>query len=343
MGASTSKDDGSKNFSVDKADYSWKMITNVIIFLIGYYFFLGIFAGFLVILRATDLNNEYLTQNVIIRPIFQFLRACNFFKANFNDISVETFFKSIMIFIYTILFVLLLKDMVKANIYQNLYSTIQLNKNNNPTKNPNMVTKIKDDPTKDIYSYMFKICSGLIFLLAYPFIVLYMIRCYDVQNNILTQVALVSILFVPVFYYITSHLVAMKKVYKTDDIINYGKKYVEEKDYNYIDLIRNKFNFHFDKVLFIPLFMILISILYFFMYYEFNLDNPQMYAYFLALIIMIPLILCVFNYNVLFSCYTPDNECGIFRNGLIKYEVYHEGIKSYYDALIKYNYSCFPR
>jgi hypothetical protein len=343
MGASTSKNEGNKKFSLDKADYTWKMITNVIIFFIGYYFFLGIFAGFLVILRATDLNNEYLTQNVIMRPIFQFLRACNFFKANFNDISIETFFKSIMIFIYSILFVLLLKDMVKANIYQNLYSTIQLNPSNNPTNNPNMISKIKDDPTSDIFTYMFKICSGLIFLLAYPFLILYFIRCYDVQNNILTQVALVSILFVPIIYYITTHLVTMKKIYKTDDIINYGKKYIEEKDYPYIDLIRDKLNYHFDKILFIPLFIILITLLYFFMYYEFDLGNTQMMVYFVILIVIIPLILAVFNYNVLFSCYTPDNECGIFRNGLIKYEVYHEGIKSYYDALVKYNYSCFPK
>ncbi len=343
MGATTSKNDGNKKFSLDKAEYSWMMITNALLFLIGYYFFLGIFASFLVVLRATDLNNEYLTQNVLLRPIFQFLRGCNFFKANFSDVSIELFFKSTLIFIYTILFVLLLKDITKTHIYQNLYSTIQFNPNNNPTKNPNMLSKISDNPRNDMYTYLFKICSALIFLLAYPFLVLYAIRCYDVQNNILTQVALVSILFVPIIYYTTTHLVAMKKIYKTDDILNYGKKYVEEKDYPYIDMIREKFNYHFDKVLWIPLFILLITLLYFFMYYEYDISNPQMLTYVMILLVGIPLFLATFNYNVLFTCYTPDNECGIFRDGQIKYEVYHEGIKSYYDALVKYNYLCFPR
>lgn len=343
MGASTSKNVGNKTFSLDKADYSWKMITNVILFLVGYYFFLGIFTSFLIVLRATDLNNEYLTQNVILRPIFQFLRGCDFYKANFNDVSIELFFKSTLIFIYSILFVLLLKDMSKANIYQNLFSTIQLNGNNNPTNNPNMLSKIKDSPTSDMYTYIFKICSALIFLLVYPFIILYLIRCSDIQNNILTQLAIVSILFIPIIYYTSTHMVTMKKVYKTNDILNYGKKYVEEKDYAYIDFIKEKFNYHFDKIVWIPLFLLLITILYFFMYYEYDISNPQMYAYLLLLVVGIPLLLIIFNYNVLFSCYTPDNECGIFRDGQIKYEVYHNGIKSYYDALVKYNYLCFPK
>jgi hypothetical protein len=343
MGATTSKNDGNKKFSLDKADYSMMMIRNAIFFFVGYYFFLSIFIFFLTVVKATDLNNEYLTQNILLRPIFQFLRGCDFFKANYGDVSIELFFKSILIFIYTILFVLLLKDITKASVYQKLFSTIQLNENNNPTKNPNMVSKIKDSPTSDIYTYVFKICTALIFLLAYPFLVLYFIRCYDIQNNILTQIALVSILFVPIIYYTTSHLVTMKKVYKTNDILNYGKKYVEEKDYPYIDMIKEKFNYHFDNVLWIPLFLTLITLLYFFMYYEYDISNPQMITYVLILLLILPLFLAIFNYNVLFTCYTPDNECGIFRNGQIKYEVYHDGIKSYYDALVKYNYLCFPK
>ncbi len=343
MSDSKKKNVGDKSFSLNKDDYRWSMILRVITFLFKYAIFLSIFIAFLVVLRATDLNNEYLTQNVMIRPLFQFLRSCNFFKANYSDLSVELFFKSTMIFIYTILFLLLLKDMMKSHLYENLFSTVQLNENNNPTKNPLMVSKIKDSPSNDMYSYVIKIYSGLIFLLAYPFIVLYLIRCYDVQNNILTQLAVVSILFVPIIYYVGTHLVSMKAIYKTDDILNYGKKYMEEKDYPFIDALREKFNRHFDQILFVPLLILLITILYFFMYYELNFENNQMMIYGLILLIGIPVLLLVFNYNVLFSCYTPDNQCGIFRNGQIKYEVYHEGIRSYYDALVKYNYSCFPK
>lgn len=343
MSDSKKKNVGDKSFSLNKDDYRWSMILRVIMFLFKYAIFLAIFIAFLVVLRATDLNNEYLTQNVMIRPLFQFLRSCNFFKANYSDLSVELFFKSTMIFIYTILFLLLLKDMMKSHLYENLFSTVQLNENNNPTKNPLMVSKIKDSPSNDMYSYVIKIYSGLIFLLAYPFIILYLIRCYDVQNNILTQLAVISILFVPIIYYVGTHLVSMKAIYKTDDILNYGKKYMEEKDYPFIDALREKFNRHFDQILFVPLLILLITILYFFMYYELNFENNQMMIYGLILLIGIPVLLLVFNYNVLFSCYTPDNQCGIFRNGQIKYEVYHEGIRSYYDALVKYNYSCFPK
>ena len=337
---------GNQVYSLDKNSFSWFMIKGVIYFLVGYYLFLGVFTGFLAIVKATDLNNEYLTQNVILKPIFQLLRACDFFKANFNEISIELFFKSIMIFIYTIIFILLLKDILKSHLYEQLYGAIQFNPNNNPTKNLTMVTKISgpgSSPSVDRLTYIIKIITGLIFILAYPFIVLYFIRCYDVQNNIVTQLAVVSMLFVPVIYYATTHMATMKALYKSKDILDYGKKYVEEKDYEYVDMFKKKFNYHFDTVLFIPLLILFISILYFFMYYEFDYENPLMKSYVLILLIGLPIILLIFNYNVLFSCYTQDNECGIFRNGLIKYEVYHNGIKSFYDALVKYNYLCFPR
>ncbi len=334
---------GNKAYSLDKSAFSRFMIMGVIYFLVAYYIFLGIFTTFLGVMRATDLNNEYLTQNIFLKPLFQFLNKSDLFRANFSDISIEVFFKSILIFIYSILFILLLKDILKSHLYEQLFGTIQFNPNNNPTNNLTMVTKIKDSPFADRLSYIIKIISALIFILAYPFIILYLIRCYDVQNNILTQFAILSLLFVPIIYYATTHLATMKVLYKSKDIMDYGKKYVEEKDYEYINNFKNKFNYNFDTILFIPLLILFISIMYFFMYYEFDYENPLMKSYVLLLLIGLPIIFLIFNYNILFTCYTDDNECGIFRNGLIKYEVYHYGIKSFYDALVKYNYLCFPK
>ncbi len=343
MGASSSKNDGSQTFSLDKAKYTSMMVFGVLYFFLGYLLFIGVYIGFFFVLRATDLNNEYLTQNIILRPLYQMLRKCDFFKESFQEVSIENFFKSILLFIYTILFLLLLKDIMKSHLYNQLFSTVQFNMANNPTNNLEMLSKIQDKPSSDILTYLIKTITGLIFLLGYPFLVLYLIRCYDVQNNIVTQVALFSILFVPIIYYVTTHLVTMKKLYNTNDFMDYGKKYMESKDYAYVDMVKDKFNFNFDKILFVPLLILFVSILYFFMYYEINFENNQMVLYISLFLFIVPAIILIFNYNVLFSCYTDDNECGIFRNGLIKYEVYHNGIKSYYDALVKYNYLCFPK
>ncbi len=332
-----------KKYTVNKEEYASKMSTQAFAFIAQYYIFIFFFLFFVVVLRATDLNNEYLTQNVLLKPLYQFLRETQLFQTHFYDVSIETFYKSILLFIYTILLVYLMSDMMKANMYQNLYGTIQFQKENNPTKNPTLLSKIQDDPSQDTYTYLWKLYSTLFFVLLYPMIVLYAIRCYDVQNNLITQVAVASILFVPLFYYLTSHLVSMKAVYKTDDLLNYGKKYVEEKDYVYIDLLRNDFNFHLDKILWIPLLLIFVTLFYFMIYYEWKWENRQMKFYLLLLFILIPLILLFFQYSILFGCYTPNNECGILRNGKIKYEVYHEGVRSLYDAFVKYNYLCFPK
>ncbi len=346
MGNSSStnqKNTGKTAYSLDKAKYTSMMLFTVLLFFIGYLFFILVYGFFFLTLRATDMNNAYLTQNVILRPIFQGLSKSRFFRENYGTLTIETFFKGILIFIYTILFVLLLKNLMRSHLYKALYGTIQFNPLNNPTNNLTMVTKIADKPTKDIIAYIISIIMGLIMIFAYPFIVLYLVRCYDVENNIATQLAIVSMLFVPIIYYVTSHVVTMKKKYKTMDILNYGKKYVEEKDYAYIDLVRKKFNFHYDTALIVPLILIFTLISYFFVTYEIDLTNTQVQIYLGLIFVVIPVILLVFNYNVLFSCYTDDNDSGIFRNGLIKYEVYKEGIKSYYDALVKYNYTCFPR
>ncbi len=346
MGNSSStnqKNTGKTAYSLDKAKYSSMMLFTVLLFFIGYFFFILVYSFFFLTIRATDMNNAYLTQNILLRPIYQGLSKSRFFKENYSTLTIETFFKGTLIFIYTILFVILLKNLMRSHLYKALYGTIQFNPLNNPTNNLNMVTKIQDKPTKDIIAYNISIITGLIFIFAYPFIVLYLIRCYDVENNIATQLAVVSMLFVPIIYFATTFVVTMKKKYKTMDILNYGKKYVEEKDYEYIDLVRKKFNYHYDTTLIVPLILIFALISYFFMTNEINLMNTQTQIYLLLIFILIPVILLVFNYNVLFSCYTDDNDSGIFRNGLIKYEVYKNGIKSYYDALVKYNYTCFPR
>ena len=338
------KNYGEKAYSVDKTSFAMMVTMGAILAYGGYAMMTLAYVIFLYIIHATDLNNEYVTQNVFIRPVYQFFRSTKIFENYFLDLSPEKYFKSILVFFYTIIFVLLLRDLMNLQLYYNVYSTIQMNAENNPKKDPTLITKVlKESPYTDTITFITRMITSLAMIFLYPFLVLYIIRCYDVKNNIATQMALISITFVPLLYYLITYMANMKRSYGGSSLLQHGKKYLEEKDFEWIDRMDQNYQFQFNTVLWIPLFIGLLSLFYFIMHYGLKTEAIEVKVCLSILFVIIPILIILINYNILFQCYDDNNVCGIFRNGLIKYEVYHNGIKSFYDAMVKYNYLCFPR
>lgn len=255
---------------------------------------------------------------------------------NYIGLSNGSYIKIILAYTFTVC--IILDGLIRNLLYSNYVSILQANPLNNPYNNPNTVTKIKDNYILSIVSNYFRIIS-ITFIFLIPFLIPYIIRMfnfdnYDIKKNIWFPYFILFLLFFPFFIVIISRAVFNDKLAIFRDL----KKYVNNKDYKFINFIENNFILRFKDIMFF-IYIILVYCMYNIIcgYFNPDLKKNMIYIY-LLLLLFVPIAIFFFSINLLFSnnYSQPVNNKNIIQN------VRKNGANSLYDLLVKYNYPCFP-
>ena len=126
--------------------------------------------------------------------------------------------------------------------------------------------------------------------------------------------------------------------YKKLEIFNGINKYIQPKDYSFIEYIKNNFNFKFRTIIFF-LFIIFVYTIYKIIYadFDFNIKNKTIIyvLIFIILFIFIPIFIVFFIISSIFNNKYENINKNVIKN------IQENGISGIYDLLVKYNYPCF--
>jgi hypothetical protein len=261
----------------------------------------------------------------------------------FVGLSSDSYLK--IIIAYSITFFIILDGLVRNLIYSIYLYIIQANPLNNPYNNPLNVTKLKDNGILSVTQNYFGVISlTLIFLI--PFIIPYIIKImnfdqYDLKKNKWFTYVILFLIFFPFIF----SLISKASFYKKLEIFNSLNKYIETKDKQFVDFIKNTFSFRFHDII-IYLFIIVVYSFYIFCYGHnifgniINGKTPIIYIFLLFLIIIfIPIVLLFFSLNILFI----NNYKNIVNTKNIVQHINKKGVNNVYELLVKYNYPCFRK
>ena len=136
-------------------------------------------------------------------------------------------------------------------------------------------------------------------------------------------------------------LLSKAAFYKKLEVFPGLKKFIEPKDYNFIDFIVNSFNFKIYNV--IPfLFIIFVFCYYVFVHSDFRYEFKKKIIIYIIIVLLlfvfVPIFLIFFALSVLFSNNLKNKSSGDTIT-----DIKNNGITSMYDLLVKYNYPCFKK
>jgi len=242
---------------------------------------------------------------------------------------------------YIITLFLILEGLLRNFLYSIYVRIIQVNANNNPYNNVNCISKINEDPNVSIrINYVAIIALSMNFL--FPFIIPYLLGFfkfdnYDIKHSIWIRYVILYFIFYPFIMMILLKGTFFKKL----EIFSGMNKFIEIKDYRFIDFIQSNFNFNIHTIL--PfLFIIFVFCYYVFIYTEFQFDfNDKIKIYssiFVILFIFIPLFLVFFVLSNLFNNNLKNNSSGNTFE-----DINNNSVTDVYTLLVKYNYPCFQK
>jgi len=327
---------GGIKYSLGKNDIYYVLTTYIFVFLFFYYSIIIISHLFYYKLQWSQyiIRNNASQKNDIDNSILLFFQKItnnslllSYEKdGNYVGLTKESYI--IIILMYTIALLILIGNLIKIFISSIIVQVIQINPNNNPYKNPNVITKNNISPYPDILSYYMGIaCISLSFLV--PFIIIYMLNYlnldnYDIKKSTWIPYAILLLLLFPFIYIISQPYSPFSMVYK----------YIENKDKPWIDetekKLRNQY-FLLSILLFIIIFFCSYHIIYF-SKYPLHMIYYGIFIY-IILFILIPSICIFFSYQIL----TEGKDNGERKIDKIN------NVESFYELLIKYNYPCFSK
>lgn len=340
---------GNKTFSLNTKSLESSIIFSNIQF-IFYYFIITIiyfyFSSSLNIQTVQVGKTKYFSVENKFRDI------CHPLFENFNILTTEYFnnktliglsFQSyvFLLTIFIIGFLFLLKSLISTNVFKIILSAVQINKNVNPYNNPNTISKLDKSPfveSSKSYSYLFVLS---LFMLL-PLLIHYIIQKMnwtqrDVQKSFYIKLSIFLALFFGVIHIIIHNFTTPKLMNPLND----AEKYFINKDKNYVQNINNKIKYSFftflAPLLFILIFFSLINIIY----KEVDKNSTLVILSYLILFIIIPLILVAYSLNIVYNDYNNNTNCSSYSSN-IELAV-KNGVKNFYQAIVKYNYPCFFR
>jgi hypothetical protein len=337
---------GNINYSLNKNDF-YKVLTGTLIYFIPYYYVLLIISViFLITIRFTKLvaydntsiNNYFYA--ITFNSPFKILQLEKKTLDGNSYVGLSGYSYLILIVFYMITVILILKGLIRNLIYSIYVNIIQLNSNNNPYRNVNCVTKIKDNAiVVTLLNYAGIISMTLVFFI--PFIIPYVIKLfkmdlYDIKKSSWFPYVILYLLLFPFINVLISQGVFYTKL----EIFNGLNRFLEKKDYPFVKFIKNNFNFRI-RYLIVLIFIVFIYAFYVILYSYHKYDSSTLWKIygiiFLALFIIVPVVIFCFSINMIFS---NDYQDKVKHSELIN-NINKDGVQSLYELLVKYNYPCF--
>lgn len=243
-----------------------------------------------------------------------------------------------LIFFYVVSYLYLLEALCRNLIFSIITTLIQYNDQNNPYDNPSCLTKTNKDPNGEIFgNYQIIVSTSIFFLI--PFCITYILYLldfdnYDIKHSTWLPYIIFVILIIPFILIMNIKLTNPEKV----AIFPGTKKYLNSKDFSFIDFITSTFSINFNSI-YIYLVILLVFAILLIIYLNFNkLVEKKVSVGLLAFIflILIPLILISISLGTLLG-----ETKNVYRNEDNIDAIRKYGIGSLYQLIVKYNYPCF--
>jgi hypothetical protein len=345
---------GNINYSLNKNDF-YKILIGSIFCYIPYYFILVV-ASLIYVYTIRyqqyvfpdrgpkyekDEDIIHFFKSITYNSPFNILELCESDKDKSKFVGLSNKSYIFIIVTYFITVFLILEGLLRNLLYSIYANIIQVNPNNNPYGNVNCIHKISDSPSVSTsINYTAIIALSINFL--FPFIIPFLLNFlkfdnYDIKHNIWIRYVILFFIFYPFLIILISKATFYTKLAVLPGL----QKFMEIKDYSFIQFIIDNFNFKIYNVL--PfLFIIFIFSYYTFLHSDFRYELKQkiiVYVIiFLIIFVFIPIFLIFFALSIIFSNNLKNNSSG---NTLE--DIKNNGITSLYDLLVKYNYPCFVK
>jgi hypothetical protein len=345
---------GNINYSLNKNNF-YTILIGCISYYVPYYFILVIisvayiytikYKQYIFPDRAKKYEKDediiHFFKSITYNSPFNILEFCESDKDNekYTGLSNKSYIFIIVTYIITLF--LILEGLLRNLLYSIYANIIQVNNNNNPYNNVNCINKISENAnisTTINYTAIISLSVNFLFPFIIPFL-LWSLKFdnYDIKHNFWIRYVILYFVFYPFLMMLLSKAAFYKKL----EVFPGLKKFIEPKDYNFIDFIVNSFNFKIYNV--IPfLFIIFVFCYYVFVHSDFRYDLKKKIIIYiiiaLLLFVFVPIFLIFFALSVLFSNNLKNKSSGDTIT-----DIKNNGITSMYDLLVKYNYPCFKK
>jgi hypothetical protein len=347
---------GNLNYSLNKNDF-YKIILGCSLSFIPFYFFLitssSIYLYYIRYSQYTFPNKKPPYQ--INKDISHYIKSLTY-NSPFNILTLSEDFKKgtqdkfiglskhsylCIIITYTITILILLEGLLRNFLYSVYVNIIQVNPLNNPFNNPNCINKSNDNQYVSI-STNYVAITFLNVIFFFPFIIHILINFikfdnYDIKHNKWFSYIILFLVFYPFIIIIISKISFYKKLQIFPNLY----KFLDKKDFPFVESISNNFNFEFISIG-IFLFILIVFSFYTFIYNNFKESNMivKIIIYviiFLIIGVFIPVFITFLALSLLFN---NNYKTNINNNNFIE-QLQNNGVESLYDLLVKYNYPCF--
>ena len=371
---------GNINYSFDKKKYREIISKNIFIFekyyiitmFISFFFLTGSF-----ILNGTalseykktdedDENREYIDRKALIYfsefclgspfKLFEYHEDGILEKLTEEEIEEEknpityigfTQNSYILLIITNLIGIFILIEALLKNLMSSIIvNYVQVNKENNPYKNPNCITKIDEEPIYYINKNYSRLTS-LSFLFIIPFLTPFFLKFinldrYDIKKTQWIKYYIFLSLIFPTVILLVYRLTGHSSITLFDTI----DKFIQNKDKEYINFMKQMFNLKF-FIIFTFLFIFIIFLCLQWIYGSINktVTGYTKYFYYFIVIVsiyfVIPAILSTNAVSTLYNVF-KENNIDKSESETIK-NLETKGVQSLYDLIVKYNYPCFKK
>ena len=343
---------GNINYSLNKNDFHTILKGGITYFIPHYYILVIISLLYIYTIKYkqyffSDRDEKYKTDKDIIHffksitynsPL-DILKVSESVKNDDKFVGLSNISYIYIIVAYIITFIIILEGLIRNLLYSIYVSIIQVNPNNNPYKNNDCITKIKDNPyIKTIQNYSAVLSMSLNFLVPFliPFLISFLkFDNYDIKHNKWMSYIILYLVFFPLITVLLSRATFYKKLEIFPDL----ERFVETKDNSFIKFIINNFNFKISTII-IFIFVIFVYCYYTLVYSDLKytiMNKIIIYLIIFSLLfIFIPIVIIFFSLSLLF-----DNKINNKTSNNVIDNIKNNGICSLYDLLVKYNYPCF--
>ena len=345
---------GNINYSLNKNDF-YKILIGCIFYYIPYYFVIIVISTIYLytikykqfvfpergVKYERDQDIIHFFKSITYSSPYNIINFCESDKENAKFVGLSNKSYLYIIVAYIITTFIILEGLLRNLLYSIYTNIIQVNKNNNPYHNVNCIGKIGQNPNiSTTVNYTAITTLSINFL--FPFIIPYLLWIlkfdnYDIKHNVWIRYVILYFIFYP-FLII---LISKATFYKNLEVFSGIKKFIETKDYNFIQFIIDNFNFKIYHV--VPfLFILFVFCYYIFIHAEFRYGLKKKIAIYtiisLLIFVFVPIFLVFFALSILFSNNLKNNSSGNTID-----DIKNNGITSMYDLLVKYNYPCFKK
>ncbi len=241
---------------------------------------------------------------------------------------------------------ILLEALVKNLMSSIIVNFVQENKQNNPYNNSNCIIKIDESPDSYIKGNYRKL-MGLSYLFLIPCLIPFVLKflnldLYDIKKTKWIKYYIFISLIIPTIILIIYRLTGHKSI----TIFSTIDKFIQDKDINYINFMKQMFNLKF----FIILIFLFIFIMFMCLYWIYGSVNKNVsgytkyFYYFIIIFTMYFLIPSILSSNAISTLYNVYKDNNIDKNEIDAIRsIEKDGAQSLYDLIVKYNYPCFKK